>query len=43
MYLLSLLKIVASSIVLSFYFIILQSISEADVQKQYKSHQCKAK
>lgn len=43
MYLLSLLKIVASSIVLSFCFIILQSISEADVQKQCKSHQCKGK
>lgn len=43
MYPLRLLKIVASSVVLSFYFIILQSISEADVQKQCKSHQCKGK
>jgi len=25
------------------YFVILQSISEADVQRQYKSHQCKGK
>lgn len=28
---------------LSFYFIVLQSISEAHVQKQYKSHQCTGK